>query len=279
MERFMTTRKKVHPKNQYTGPLCVFGKSQLKWVTETFPEAVDITECDADFIDRIPKTLWVVSENVEHLDFIRARENGIFMSPCKLDGFKEYKETELIRVYDGRVDIFYDAPSQFIFENMETPKSSYISMIDKTVGEHGNNLGLIHENVIHADIPMEKIAESLDTLAWANHIDMEMYKGNWDLYNYFSFFAYCIPCSIVNGKSKTRNNASMWTKYLNGCMKQKRLSDLGVDVDTVNVLRKYAEKGENVLNLSKTDIDTLKIGDFYGTLKQKMIQKLKKTCS
>lgn len=279
MERFMTTRRKVSTEN-YTGPLCVYGKSQLQWVTESFPNAVDITDWDSETMERITKSLWVLSENPDHLSFVQSRPKSIFITQTKLEGFAEYKEcVEPQRVLPGCQDIFYDTPSKFIFENMETSKPSYMSMVDKSVGEHGNNLGLLHENVIHADITLEEISEALDSLAWANHIDMEMYRGNWDLYNYFSFFAYCIPCSIVNGRSRTRNNASMWTKYLNGCMKQKKLSDLNVDMETLQVLRMYAEKGQNVLNLPSKELDTLKIGDFFKTLKQKTIQKLKKSAS
>lgn len=275
----MNVQREILPKKKST---CVYGphgSGKSTWVTQNFPGIIDVTDWDPEFIERLQITQWIFSENPEHLETFKGRDTFVFVSTHRVDGFAEYHECHRARELFGEQDVTWNKPSTFIIDNLETQKESYVHMIDQCIGEHGNSLGIIHENIIYADMSFEDISKALDSIVWANHIDIEMYKGNWDLYNYFNFFAYCVPCAIVRGRSTTRNTASMWTKYLIGCMKQKKFSEIGVDIDTLDLLRKYAERGENVMNLPRSDIDSLKIGDFYEKLKPRIIQKLKKNAA
>ena len=59
-------------------------------------------------------------------------------------------------------------------------------------------------------------------------------------------------------------------------MKKKKLKEVGLDFESVALVREYAIKEQNPLGLSSTDLDSLKIGDLSNKLKAKTIQKLKK---
>jgi hypothetical protein len=62
-------------------------------------------------------------------------------------------------------------------------------------------------------------------------------------------------------------------------MRQKKLKELKIDTEEIQLLREYALQGQNPIKLSKQNIDILKYGDFYGKIKHKHIQKLKNLAS
>lgn len=262
--------------------LCIYGppgNGGKDWVLQHYPGIIDVTDC-MDVLDRIPKTHWILFDgDIEETDVLIKRPRTIILSRHPVSGcgqYKEFRRTE--RTLFGTQDTFIDAPAEFVFQNMETDRPSYIDMMDTCIGEHGNNMGLIHENLTSAEMmPIEDIANALDSLGYAVELDTEMYKGNWDLYNYYSLFAYCIPCHIVKGRSRTQRAASMWTKYLNMCMKQKRLKDLNLDIDTLDLLKLGVLHGQNLGGLTRTQLDMVKCADFYKRIKTKALQALKKS--
>lgn len=252
------------------------GSGKTTWVKEYF----DYIELDydnmGDFLERVDPYTWILIEN-EDFDFID-RDRTIYISikdrNVSDDVTKiEFKPRE--RLQHGTQDDFINT-DEYIYDNLSTQKSSYIDMIDKCYGEHGNCIGIIHENIAHSNLDISQIADILSELSMASYIDDIMYKGNWDLFKIFNIFGYVTPCKIIQGAVKTRFPASIWTKFLNECMKRKKINDMRICIDVLWLLKEYAVTGQNPENLSSTNLDALKYVDFYGKLKPKIIQKLKK---
>ena len=143
-------------------------------------------------------------------------------------------------------------------------------------GERGNCFGIIHENITSSDIDIHSLSHVLDEMSIASIIDDKIYNGNWDLVNLFNVFGYVIPCTYINGSVKTDFTASLWTKFLNECMRKKRIRDSRIHIDKLWLLKEYAVNGMNPEDLSNTHLDLLKFVDFKENLKPRVIQRLKK---
>lgn len=281
MEALVTRRRKK--KSLYSsGRVFVFGphgSGKTTWIKNNF----DYVELDYDltleeFTSRLDPYTWLLVDN-EDFEFPE-RERTIYVSTRDMVTASDVQRIEcrpLERIFHGVQDSFMDTDA-YIFQNLHTRRESYIDMIDKCYGEHGNCIGIIHENVTSAEIDMNTMAHVLDEISTATLVDDMMYKGNWDLFKIFNVFGYVIPCKLLNGSVKSRNAASMWTKFLNECMKRKKIREMRIHIDTLWLLKEYATVCQNPENLSSSNLDTLKYVDFLGRLKPKNIQRLKKAC-
>lgn len=279
MDAFVVkTRKKKSPYNG--GRLFIWGphgSGKTTWVKENF-DYVELEYDNAeDFMERLNPFTWLLIDN-EDFDF-PDRDYTIYISLCDRNLPSnvhkiEFKPRE--RTLYGTQDVFIDS-KDYIFENISTYRDSYVDMIDKCYGEHGNSMGLIHENLTNSSLNIIGLANVLSSLSEACIVDDKMYSGNWELFQIYNTLAYAYPCSIIKGSIKTNTPASMWTKFLNECMKRKKLKDMGIDHDEIWLLKEYGLIGENPKKLTRSEIDALKFADFYGKLKTKTIQKLKKS--
>lgn len=286
MDKFVTKIKKIKtPFDSIPGAVCVWGPhgcGKTTWVKKNF-EYIEINyDNPAEFMERIGSKRWVLIDNYEELDHslyesFYDRPYTLIISKYEIPEIHcyEFANKNILVPRFGKMDIFKD-PKDIIIDSIQNYSTSYLHLLDSCEGEHGNNIGIIEENLTHSSLTLDEIFNVLDLIAHASEIDELMYKGNWSLFQIFNFFGYVYPCSIIKGRINTADSASMWTKFLNMKMREKKLKELKMDADEIQIAREYAISGVNKLNLCKQDIDALKYGDFYGKLKNKHIQKLKK---
>jgi hypothetical protein len=293
MEQFISKCRKKETVlfQDVPGAVCVWGPygcGKTTWVRENFDVVDQVEQFSA-----LPPHRWILIDNCDDPDQYQSlftRPRTLFISTKPIDELHcyEFPNKTPIRTLFGQPDIFKES-RDVIIENLQSNLTTYTDMFHTCSGEHGNGMGLVHENFIHADASIGEMADVLDSLAWSDMVDYEMYRGKWDMFHLFNFFAYVTPCSIIRGRVAVGSvsPATMWTKYLNGCMKEKRLAELRrisdlcigrIDVIyTLGLLRDYAVSGLCMpLQLSGTELDVLKYVDFYGKLKPRMISKLKK---
>ena len=286
MDKFIIkTRKKETPFDSIPGALCVWGPhgcGKTTWVKSTFG-AIEINyDSPQDFMEKIEGCRWVLIDNYEDLDKsiyekYYSRPLTLFVCKYAIDDIHcyEFPNKRVLVPRVGEMDI-HKEPKQIIIENITQKSKSYIHLIDSCEGEHGNNIGIIEENLMSSTLNLTEISTVLDSLAHAFEIDDKMYQGNWDLFKIFNVFGYAIPCYIIQGKIQTILPASIWSKFLNMKMRSKKMKENNLDFETIQLLREYAIQGESPEHISKENIEVLKYGDFFGRLKNKHIQKLKK---
>jgi hypothetical protein len=277
MDSFVLRRKKNKFPNGRVFLWGPHGSGKTTWAKENF----DFVELEYDnaseFIEKLNPCVWLLVDN-EDFDF-PDRDKTIYISikdRCVPGDVTKIEFKPRDREHYGTQDIFID-PNEYIVKNIQSKRESYIDMIDKCYGEHGNCLGLIHENLSNSNLDISSTADVLDSMSKAIYIDDVMYNGNWDLFQFFNVFAYVDTCSKINGSITSIKPATMWTKYLNECMRKKKIKDARIDTDRLWLLKEYALQGKNPENLSSTDLDLLKFTDFYGKLKPRIVQKLKKS--
>lgn len=277
MDRFIT--KKPKSSAPFDGTVCVWGPygcGKTTWVKETVkPLEIDYDD-PVEFMTRVDSR-WVLIDNFDALDakvFSQwfTRPNTVYISNKPIDGLvnHEHPNKKNLRNLFGIRDIHMD-PKDYLMSQPDP-----IEAINKCGAEHGNGIGLIFENFPRV-CSIEESAFILESLSFASVIDQRIYRGQWDYetLKYFNFFAFSVPLSLIKGRlTGEPASATIWSKYLNECMKRKKLREAGLDHMTIEVVRAYAIREENPLGI--TDIDCLKIGDLTGKLKQKTIQKLKK---
>lgn len=174
-------------------------------------------------------------------------------------------------------DIFMD--SKIYIKNL-IQSSSVVDFIDKPLSEHGNVLGIVHENYPDFSDDFEKITQSISD---ADLIDMKIYSDvSWDLMNYFNVSACLIP-SLYLSSSQTRVSnlelrpGSIWTKTSNMLMKRNRLKKLRfTDREEISVWVAKANSGED-LQFDSYDLDSINQLSFTK-IKPKILTLLKKKC-
>lgn len=253
------------------------GSGKTTWARENF-DCVEL-EYDApeEFIDRLNPFVWLLVDNEDCKD-IPDRDRTIYIAikdRCVASDITKIEFKDREREHHGTQDVFID-PNEHIIKNITTKRDSYIDMIDSCYGEHGNCIGIIHENLINSTLDIHTIANVLDSMSKAINIDDIMYIGNWDLFKFYNVFAYVDTCSMIQGTVTDVKPATMWTKFLNECMKRKKIKESRKNTDVLWLLKEYAAKGENPEKLSSSEIDLLKYTDFYGKLKPRVTQRLKK---
>lgn len=148
----------------------------------------------------------------------------------------------------GDMDSFLK-PSDVIKSHL-TNDTNHINLIDTLHGEHGNILGLVHENYTSGGSNLEVLCDVSTALSDASIIDDHMYEGVWDLMPYFITVGCAIPCNLLKGDVTTFSPATIWTKYMNMCTRKKLFKASGLDLDTVD----FMSRTGNVLkfyNLNK----------------------------
>jgi hypothetical protein len=160
--------------------------------------------------------------------------------------------------------------------------------IGHQIEEHGHVMDMIHDNYIDGK---GDPVEILECLSIATVLDNIIYSGRWDLMPYFSAES-CIRPAMLIGHTTPSNirPGSMWTKFSNQCMREKkvramttRVAHQNLDVDSLMVLRNYFEKGENLnliheYKLEPADFDVMNHLFIMRKLKARTISTLKKHC-
>lgn len=213
-------------------------------------------------VDVFAKSLGTSQKLVEEL---LKKANGN-MTAVKLD----------LENFKSERDVFLNS-KEYVSEIIREGKLS--SYIDRHLTEHGNTLGIVHENYIDYCECTEKIANSLSD---ADIIDMKIYSDvSWDLMNYFNVTACLLPAMYM-GKSPTALSChlrpgSIWTKTSNMLMRRNRLKRLGIkDRDEIYVWALKANAGEEMNpKFDSYDLDSINQLSFTK-IKSRVLTTLKK---
>jgi len=284
MDRFLVKSTKNNLMfSDVNGAVCVwgpFGCGKTTWVHQEF----DVLEINYDdpkeFMSRVPASRWVLIDSLDPTAFSDwfTRSKTIVIHSRPIDGLFNYEfpTKKNLRDLFGSRDIHMD-PKEYLVSQMSSPGDP-LDAIHKCGAEHGNGVGIIFEN-FSSVCSLDESIELLESLSWASVLDQKIYSGQWDYetLKYFNFFAFSKPLSVIRGRFRGQPaSATIWSKFLNVCMKRKKLKEAGLDYETVELVREYAIHEQNPLGLAKDSIDSLKIGDLKGRLKAKTVQKLKK---
>lgn len=180
-------------------------------------------------------------------------------------------------------DVF-KTPKEFAEDILCSNES--LDVID-SVHEHGHIWDLFQENYIYSK--GVDICKCTEAFTIADICDQYMYKsGDWDCMPYFILNAVVIPKSSL-GETLTKNNIKSgrcWTKYGNYKARLHKLNDINnkqvnkLDIDTLSLLKLYAEKGELepllYYNITPQDFDVVNHLMIGNNLKQREVCKIKK---
>jgi len=260
-----------------------YGCGKTTWVREQF-DPIEICYDDAgEFMSRVHNDRWVLIDNLDSLDpkvfsdWFK-RDRTVYISNKPVEGLSNYEFPNKVCLRErlGMADIHMD-PKDYIVMQL-TSKCNPVEAIHKCGAEHGNGFGIVFENFPKV-CSIEESVDLLESMSYASVLDQKIYSGQWDYetLKYFNHFAFAKPFSVIGGRfTGTPVPATMWSKFLNICMKRKKLKEAGLDYESVALVREYAIKDQNPLGLSSSDLDSIKIGDLTNRLKAKTIQKLKK---
>lgn len=284
MDRFIIrNRKNSSIFEHIQGAVCVWGPygcGKTTWVKDNFD--VIIIEEPFGLVERVKPSQYILIDDFDSSDKdfskLFQRPRTIIISNKPIDGLYNYEfpNKKSLRNLFGKRDIFVD-PKSYIHECLSTPMENYIDSIYKCSAEHGNGMGIVHENYYKC-LDINNCFSVVESLCLASELDTVIYKGQWDTTTlmFFNMAAYAFPFSIIQGNCKQIDSASLWTKYLNFCMKKKKLRESRIDIDRLHLLKEYAIREQNPENLSSSDLDLLKYVDFNNKLKIRVVQKLKK---
>jgi hypothetical protein len=174
-------------------------------------------------------------------------------------------------------DIFFSS-KEYVSELLQTPKSKLPWYIDRHLTEHGNTLGIVHENYTDYSSELEKISAHLSD---ADLIDMKIYSDvSWDLMNYFNVSACLLPALYLDkGEPLDLRPGSIWTKTSNMLMKRNRLKRLRIqDRDEIQLWVLKANAGEELNpKFDSYDLDSINQLSFTK-IKSRVLTTLKKKC-
>ena len=215
------------------------------------------------------------------MTLVEDRGNDTYMAALRSEGnirnFFTYMEG-----YD-EMDNF-KSPKEFITDILT---NSSPNEIRDSIPEHGHVWDIFQENYV--DSKGVNILGCTDSFSMADVFDNCIYhSGNWHLMPYFVLYALTIPKSMIGeplDKDKIRPG-SCWTKLGNYKMrKQKfreihRKSRMGLGIEELCLLKKYAEKGdlEPLLHYKITpqDFDVINHLAVGNGLKSKDVTRVKK---
>lgn len=189
-----------------------------------------------------------------------------------------------LEIFKSERDVFLSS-KDYVKEilSCETNLSKHI---DRHLTEHGNTLGIIHENYPDYSNNFEKISQSLSD---SDIIDMKIYSEvSWDLMNYFNVSACLIPALHMKDNCKQLDKSSLldhlrpgsiWTKTSNMLMKRSRFKRLRIkDRDEIQVLVLKANAGEEMdPKFDSYDLDSINQLSF-NKIKPRVLTSLKKKC-
>jgi hypothetical protein len=178
----------------------------------------------------------------------------------------------------------FKTPKEFINDVLSDPNPIEIR---DSIPEHGHMWDIFQENYI--DSKGVDVLSCTDSFSFADVFDTHIYQmGNWHLMPYFVLFALTIPKSVL-GEPLDRNKirpGSCWTKLGNYKMRKQKFSEIrrksrmGLGVEELCLLKKYAEKGdlEPLLHYKITpqDFDVINHLAVGNGLKSKDVTRVKK---
>ena len=178
----------------------------------------------------------------------------------------------------------FKTPKEFIAEVLSDPGP--IKILDN-IAEHGHMWDIFQENYI--DSKGVDLIKSTVSFSDADVYDTYIYQsGNWNLMPYFVLHALTLPKSALGeplNKDKIRPG-SCWTKLGNYKMRKQKFSEIckksrmGLGVEELCLLKKYAEKGdlEPLLEYKITpqDFDVINHLAVGNGLKSKDVTRVKK---
>jgi|TARA_B110000971_G_scaffold135687_1_gene138711 hypothetical protein len=178
----------------------------------------------------------------------------------------------------------FQTPKEFIADVLSDPNPIKIR---DSIAEHGHIWDIFQENYI--DSKGVDIIRCSDAFSMADVIDNLIYQsGNWTLMPYFVLYALTIPKTSLGQpleKNKIRPG-SCWTKLGNYKMRKQKFSEIrrksrmGLGVEELCLLKKYAEKGdlEPLLHYKITpqDFDVINHLAVGNGLKSKDVTRVKK---
>lgn len=192
----------------------------------------------------------------------------------KAHGNMETAKLDLVNFESFR-DLF-PTPKEYISTLIKSHSVS--EYIDKHLCEHGNTLGIVHENYPDYSESLHTITHSLSD---ADLIDMKIYSDvSWDLMNYFNVSACLIP-SLYMSNSKdldTLRPGSIWTKTSNMLMRKNRLKKLKIDRDDAYVWALKANAGHTDIPFDSYDLDSINQLSITTKIKSRVLSLLKKKC-
>lgn len=202
---------------------------------------------------------------------------------------------ELLEKYDGNmtpasIDLKnnFSSNERDIFVNSKeyvttlfTRECDISSLIDKHLAEHGNTMGMVHENYPDHLSSLESVCAVSHSLSDADMIDRVIYSDvSWSLMHYFNVCACLIPSMNFETTKNTTDlrPASIWTKCSNMLMRRNRLKKLGVHRDYVPVLAMKINSGLCDDDISSSyDLDSINQLSFTK-IKSRVLTSLKKKC-
>lgn len=147
--------------------------------------------------------------------------------------------------------------------------------IDRHLAEHGNTLGIVHENYPDFSSDFASVTQSLSD---ADIIDRAIYSEmSWELMPFFNVSACVIPSMYMSGTESSLRPGSVWTKMSNMLMKRNRLKKLMIQRDHVELWALKINAGEDLKIFSSYDLDSINQLSFTK-IKPKALTTLKKKC-
>ena len=170
-------------------------------------------------------------------------------------------------------DVFFSS-KEYVHELTCMNGTGVSKFIDKHLSEHGNTIGIVHENYPDFSNDFVNISQSLSD---ADLIDMKIYADvSWDLMPYFNISA-CLKPALYFERPSTENTlrpGSVWTKTSNMLMKVNRLKKLRMPRDHIHMWALRANNGEDV-PFESYDLDSINQLSFTK-IKPKVLALLKK---
>ncbi len=249
----------------------IFGAQKFLLIVisqEKLNECTVSYECPTVPVEVFAKSIGVGDLKVVNELLLKANGN---MTAVKLD----------IENFKSERDVFFNS-KEYVSELIRVPKSKLPSYIDRHLTEHGNTLGIVHENYIdycECDT-IDKISHSMSD---ADIIDMKIYSDvSWDLMNYFNVTACLLPALYMSPKeplcpAENIRPGSIWTKTSNMLMRKNRLKRLGIkDRDEIYVWTLKANSGEEMNpKFDSYDLDSINQLSFTK-IKSRVLTTLKK---
>ncbi len=178
----------------------------------------------------------------------------------------------------------FQTPKEFVADVLSDPRP--IEIYD-SISEHGHIWDIFQENYL--DSEGVDIVRASHSFSDADMYDTKMYSyGYWHLMPYFVANALTIPKSAL-GKPLDRDKirpGSCWTKFGNYKMRKqkyeeiKKKSRMGLGIEELDLLKKYAEKGELQplmdYGITPQDFDVINHLTVGNSLKSRDVTRVKK---
>jgi hypothetical protein len=193
------------------------------------------------------------------------------------------KTVELDTTFFGSTRDVKTCPKEYVktlLTQSSCPSLTY--MLDRTMTEHGNTFGMLHENYIDYIKTCDSAADICDSFSYADIIDRDIYTDiSWDLVTFFNISACLIPSLCIkedyNKNTKTDiKPGSIWTKYSNACMKKNRLKRLKVGRECIYLYIMYLNKGLKCpTQFDSYNLDTMNQLSLIEKINPKILAKMK----